>query len=259
MTSSILKTVRVYVVDDQEIYGPVYQPVFAKDRSFELLGVQTNREGMDVCGVICGCDPDVLVMGLRSLTAEVCDELCEAKRKLPYIGLVLLVGFVDAEGGAQLRRLLARCKSGIALCLRQSLDSMDQLCKMASAASRGQIVLDPPVAAFVVMERSEPVFLKQLTSRELEIIQLLAHGHTNGSIAEELYIDVKTVEHHVNSIYSKMKADSEFENMHPRVSAARMYLETVGELPPVASEGLGERRTSENRDRGGNLVGLRGR
>jgi len=50
------------------------------------------------------------------------------------------------------------------------------------------------------------------------------------AIAEALYIDVRTVRHHINNMYSKLRADVDFNHKHPRVSAARIYLETTGEL-----------------------------
>ncbi|MFC1906768.1 response regulator transcription factor [Chloroflexota bacterium] len=74
----------------------------------------------------------------------------------------------------------------------------------------------------------------QLTARESEILGLLSKGYTNSSIANALFIDVKTVEHHINSMYSKLKAGSDFNDKHPRVSAARLYLEAVGELSTSA-------------------------
>ncbi len=60
-------------------------------------------------------------------------------------------------------------------------------------------------------------FLKQLTARELEIMSLLSWGYANSAIAETLYTDTKTVEHHLNSMYSKLKADANFSDNHLRV------------------------------------------
>ena len=59
-------------------------------------------------------------------------------------------------------------------------------------------------------------FLKQLTAGELEIINLLSRGYTNSAIAETLYIDTNTVEDHLNNMYSKLKADANFNDNHPR-------------------------------------------
>ena len=58
----------------------------------------------------------------------------------------------------------------------------------------------------------------------------MAQGYTNSAIAQALFIEVKTVEHHLNSLYSKLKADSDFSNKHPRVTAARLYLQVTREL-----------------------------
>ena len=63
-----------------------------------------------------------------------------------------------------------------------------------------------------------------------EVLNLLSQGYTNSAIAGTLFIDIKTVEHHLNSIYSKLKADPDYGNKHLRVSAARLYLETMGDL-----------------------------
>ena len=106
------------------------------------------------------------------------------------------------------------------------------MCRTILAVSQGQVILDPPLATFMFAGKPECPFLKQLTARELEILGLLSQGYTNSTIAEALYIDIKTVEHHLNSMYSKLKADPEFNAKHLRVSAARLYLETMGEVIP---------------------------
>lgn len=50
----------------------------------------------------------------------------------------------------------------------------------------------------------EDVSYKQLTTRELEILQLLAKGHTNKEISEKIYLSIKTVEAHRSKIYAKL-------------------------------------------------------
>ena len=86
------------------------------------------------------------------------------------------------------------------------------------------------LANFMLAGKPECTYLKQLTNKELEILGLLSRGHTNITIAQALYINIKTVEHHLNSVYSKFKTDADFSNKHPRVSAARLYLQEIGEL-----------------------------
>ncbi len=72
-------------------------------------------------------------------------------------------------------------------------------------------------------------FLRDLTSKELEVIDLLANGFTNSAIADSLFIEVRTVEHHLNNIYSKLKAKENIENKHLRVEVARAYIREANE------------------------------
>jgi len=150
------------------------------------------------------------------------------------IGIVLLLVFYTAQDIDLLRKLALAGKGGMALFLKQSLDLTDQLLGIITSVNRGQVILDPLLTSFLLMEKTESPFLSQLAARESEILGLLSKGYTNSAIADALFIDVKTVEHHINSMYSKLKAGSDFNNKHPRVSAARLYLEAVGELSTSA-------------------------
>ena len=67
----------------------------------------------------------------------------------------------------------------------------------------------------------------------MKVLGWLAKGYRNDTIAGLLSRDVKTVERHINNIYSKLqnnKPDNPDATMHPRVSAALMYLKSVGRL-----------------------------
>ena len=130
----------------------------------------------------------------------------------------------------------------MALFQKYSLDKIDHLCQTITAVSQGQVILDPPLASFMFAGKPENPFLKQLTTRELEILSLLSQGYTNAAIANALFIDIKTVEHHLNSMYSKLKADPDYNTKHLRVSAARLYLETMGAFDPT--EAIPERVTA---------------
>ena len=79
------------------------------------------------------------------------------------------------------------------------------------AASRGEVYLSPAIAAPIVDDllalqgegqHSEPLDL--LTPREREVLQLIAEGHTNLAIGQEMNISVKTVEKHRASLMSKL-------------------------------------------------------
>ncbi|MCX5998097.1 MAG: response regulator transcription factor [Chloroflexi bacterium] len=232
------KTIKLYVVEEQEIYREVYKSALVSDisgGSFDLLGISTNADAASLREAISALDPDVVLVGTRRLRMEVVQMLEQIRCDNHRIGVVLMLVSYDAEGIKSLRRIAMKGEGGMALFLKQSLDQMEQLEGIIVAASRGQVILDPALAGSLFTDNSNHSCLRQLTARESEILNLLARGYTNAAIAETLYIDVKTVEHHINSMYGKLKTEADFDNRHPRVSAARLYLEATGELmPPVA-------------------------
>jgi DNA-binding NarL/FixJ family response regulator len=105
--------------------------------------------------------------------------------------------------------------------LRDRLD--DRLLPAVSAAAAGLVTLDEGLAEWVLRPRPTPApFLAEpLTSREVEVVQLLAEGLTNRRIGERLGISEHTAKFHVNAILGKLGASSRSEAV---AQAARLGL-----------------------------------
>ena len=230
MSDTESKTIRLFVVEEQEIYRELYKSILPSMAPVELLEVLDSGEITEINQVVSSLQPDVLMLSTKKLEKHIIDELEQIRIAYPQIGIVLLLVFYTAQDIELLRKLALAGKGGMALFLKQSLDLTEQLFGIITSVNRGQVILDPLLTSFLLMEKVEYPFLNQLTTREAEILSLLAKGYTNSAIAEALYIDIKTVEHHINSMYSKLRTSAEFNNKHPRVSAARIYLEATGEL-----------------------------
>ncbi|MDD5127432.1 MAG: response regulator transcription factor [Dehalococcoidales bacterium] len=220
--------VRIYVMEEQEIYREVYRTVLPTRPSVELLEVASNHDVDSLKKSVAGLNPDVLLLSTKRLETDAVEVLEQIRTTSPRVGIILLLMHYSAQDIEMLRRLALKGEGGMALFLKQSLDQVEQLFRTIMAVRQGQVILDPQLAAFMFAGKPECPFLKQLTSREMEILSLLAQGYTNAAIAQTLFIDIKTVEHHLNSMYSKLKADTEYNDKHLRVSAARLYLETMG-------------------------------
>jgi len=242
MSQTSSKTVSLYVIEEQEIYREVYKVIFpAKAESgtsngatypIDLLGVSNNGKG-DISNLretVSALRPNVLLLSTKKLQDNIVETLEQIREHNPEIGIALFLVFYSAEDIELLRKLALSGTGGMALFLKQSLDLTEQLYGIVIAVNQGQVILDPTITTLLFAGKKESPFLKQLTTRELEILSLLSKGYTNAAIAETLYIDVKTVEHHINSMYSKLKANVDFNHKHSRVSAARLYLEAIGEL-----------------------------
>jgi DNA-binding NarL/FixJ family response regulator len=228
-------TVNLFVVEEQEIYREVYQQLLPDRSTIAIAGVLDAVEPGSIRDAVASLRPDVLMLSIKKLDTDLIRELEEIRNAHPQMGIVILIIYYSSQDIELLRRLALSGDSGMALFLKHSLDKIDHLCQTITAVSQGQVILDPPLASFMFAGKPENPFLKQLTTRELEILSLLSQGYTNAAIANSLFIDIKTVEHHLNSMYSKLKADPDYNTKHLRVSAARLYLETMGAFAPTES------------------------
>jgi DNA-binding NarL/FixJ family response regulator len=225
-----VETISLAIVEEQEIYREMYRYVLPSKAGIEIRKISDYRSRGDIDAAVAEANPDVLLLSVKKLDVSMIQEMERLRVSHPGMGIVILIVFYSSQDIELLRKLALCGESGMALFLKQSLDKVDQLCRTILAVSQGQVILDPPLASFMFAGKPECPFLKQLTTRELEILSLLSQGYTNSSIADTLFIDIKTVEHHLNSMYSKLKSDPEYNSKHLRVSAAKLYLETMGSL-----------------------------
>lgn len=235
MTQGKSETVSLYVIEEQELYREVYRYLLPAHASIEIAGIAEDGIPVALLDTLTAVNPRVLLLSVKTLNVDLIADLEEARNSFPRMGIVILINQYSSQDVDLLRRLAMSGGSGMALFMKQSLDKIDHLCQTINAVSQGQVILDPPLATFLFAGKPESPFLNQLTTRELEILGLLSQGHTNASIAQTLFIDIKTVEHHLNSMYSKLKSDPDYSARHLRVSAAKLYLETMGAIGPVDS------------------------
>ena len=234
------EAVSVFVMEEQEIYREVYRAILSSRASIELLEVSANGDIEALVRSVLEHCPDVMLISLKKLDEGIIDGLQQIRTDCPGIGIVLLLTFCNNRDAELLRQITVKGSGGLAFFLKHSLDQVEQLCGSIMAVRKGQVIFDPSLASLMLAGKPECPFLKQLTARELEVLKLLSQGYTNLAIAQALFIDSKTVEHHLNNIYSKLKADPTFTEKHLRVSAAKLYLETMGavgwrEYSPVAT------------------------
>ncbi len=230
MMQSGSDSISLLVIEEQEIFRELYSYVLPRNANIDVLRVSGNGAKGSMIRAVAELTPSVMLLSTKKLDNDIIEELEKIRNSYPKMGIVILIVSYSSQDVELLRRLALCGESGMALFLKQSLDKVDQLCQTVLAVSQGQVILDPPLATFMFAGKPECPFLKQLTTRELEILSLLSQGYTNSSIADTLFIDIKTVEHHLNSMYSKLKADPDYISKHLRVSAARLYLEKMGVL-----------------------------
>ncbi|MDD5095774.1 MAG: LuxR C-terminal-related transcriptional regulator, partial [Dehalococcoidia bacterium] len=152
------------------------------------------------------------------------------REQYPNIGIILLSTLYDIQGIKELREFTKKSSKGCAFLLKHSIDRIGQLTQVVHAVTEGQVILDSVVMEGLIgAGEAKTTFLKELTHRELEVLSWMAKGYRNGTIAEILCVDPKTIERHINAIYSKLNMVT--ESKHPRVNSIMLYLRATGQLP----------------------------
>jgi DNA-binding NarL/FixJ family response regulator len=144
--------------------------------------------------------PDVVLMDLVMPRLDGVGAMRELRRRLPAIRVIVLTSFAEDE------RLLPAIQAGAAGYLLKNV-APAELARAVRAAHAGDALLDPHVAARLVEALAQPVGEEppeRLTTREQEVLGLIARGFSNKRIARELGIAEKTVKTHVGHVLAKL-------------------------------------------------------
>lgn len=218
--------IKLIVLEKDEIYKYFYSSLPLGEQ-INLVDIFSSFDINKIKQKIREYCPDVLLIGNDKLDDKIVGILSQIREECPSLGVTLLLYSYGPSDIDTIRNVALMGKSGLVIFSRRSLLHVEQFIGIIKAIKHGQYILDPTLASYMFTNNGHGPFLEQLTNREIEILSLLAKGYSNSAIAEALYIDIKTVEHHLNNIYGKLKTDNDFNKKHPRVAAARLYLQEV--------------------------------
>jgi DNA-binding NarL/FixJ family response regulator len=168
--------------------------------------------------------PDLAIIDVR-MPPDLTDDGARAARQVrtshPTLGIVLLSQHVETRHSVE---LVASGRFGYLLKDRV-LDVDDFLDALRRVAAGGS-ALDPEVVSRLIGAHLAHDPLASLTTREREVLALMAEGRTNVGIARRLWLTERTVETHVGSILGKLGLANSDED-HRRVLAVLMYLSST--------------------------------
>jgi DNA-binding NarL/FixJ family response regulator len=137
------------------------------------------------------------------------------------LGVLLLSQHVHAGGALELFQTDAE---GLGYLLKDRVLDIDEFLSAVRRVGNGGTAVDPLVVRALVQRGASPNPLAVLSDRELEVLAAMAEGLSNAAIADRLVVSPRTVETHVNSVFSKLgllPAAAE----HRRVRAVVTYLQ----------------------------------
>ena len=217
--------IKVMIVDDQEVIREAFGMLLANDTSVDLIGALAD--GQSAVEMVPVLNPKVVIMYVKMPGMNGVAAAQKIRENNPEVGIILLTAYDDSEN---IREFLRDDPRGKSYLLKHTLGSMDELIRTIHDVAAGRTVLDPIMVEKLTTEKglAENSPLKTLTRRELEVLSLMAKACTNSTIASILYIQPRTVEHHINSIFSKLGIASE-NGQHARVQAVLAYLRATGQ------------------------------
>jgi DNA-binding NarL/FixJ family response regulator len=194
----------VLIADDQTLVRDGFRMILAEQEDIEVVG--EAADGIEAVACARELRPDVVLMDVRMPGRDGLDATRDLLRELPETHVLILTTFDLNEYVYEAMRVGA---SGFLLKdvpRRQLIDGVRTVAAgdalLAPAITRRlieQFVKRPPASV-----RPLPAKLETLTSRELQVFELVAHGRSNAEIADELYVSEATVKTHVAHALSKL-------------------------------------------------------
>jgi DNA-binding NarL/FixJ family response regulator len=167
--------------------------------------------------------PELVVTDIRmppSHTTEGLEAARTIRSDFPEVGILLLSAHVEVEMALDLLEEGERIGYLLKSRVMRAADFLDAVERIA----RGGSVVDPSLVKALVDANRRDDPLAELTTREREVLALMAEGRSNNGIAHRLYITEGAVEKHVRSILMKLHLPTS-EDDHRRVLAVVTYLE----------------------------------
>jgi DNA-binding NarL/FixJ family response regulator len=193
------------------------------DRGFEITAAVADARALrDAIGRE---RPDVVVVDIRmppTFTDEGLRAAIELRRQHQGLAILLFSQYIETRYAEE---LLGDDAAGIGYLLKDRVADVSQFVEALMRVASGGTALDPEVVTQLMGASRHRDSISLLTTREREVLSLMAEGRTNTAIADALCVSEGAVEKHVTNIFSKFDLTVS-QSDHRRVLAVLRYLDT---------------------------------
>lgn len=194
--------IRIVLADDHEIVRSGLKMLIESTPDMKVVG--EAADGEQAYELVAREKPDILLMDISMPPGQSGLVACgRITQDHPNTRIIVITMFAEPE------YLYFTLQGGAAGYLLKN-SSSEELVSAIRMVQGGGTYIHPKMVESLTRQlfsssgEGEDVSYKQLTTRELEILQLLAKGHTNKEISEKIYLSIKTVEAHRSKIYAKL-------------------------------------------------------
>ena len=198
--------IKVLIADDHAFYREGVRAFLNNTHDIEVVGEANN--GDDAIAKARELAPSVILMDLKMPGMNGIEATRRIHETDPNIGVLVLTMFDDDDS------VFAAMRAGARGYLLKDADK-DEVVRAIIAVERGEAIFSPAIAQRMVQYfsagpsaasgKKHPDEFSELTERELEILNLIARGDNNNTIANKLSLSIKTVQNYVSSILTKLQ------------------------------------------------------
>jgi DNA-binding NarL/FixJ family response regulator len=190
---------RLLLADDHRMFRQGLRELIERKTDFVVAGeASTGREAL---AQVAELQPDIVLLDIQMPDLDGVAVARELARTHPEIKLIMLTMYRHDQ------HVIEAIKAGVRAYLLKDADA-EELIEVIGRVQRGESALDPSITARVFAEirrmNSAPDDPDPLTPREREIVQLLAEGHDNRTIAARLHLSEKTIGNRLSEIFQKL-------------------------------------------------------
>jgi DNA-binding NarL/FixJ family response regulator len=229
-----LRSIRVLIADDHTVLRDTLRLLLEMNGEVEVIGEAADgRQAIDMAEQL---KPDVVLMDTAMPGLNGIEATAQIRKRMAKTKVLVLSGYGHED---QVRSALRAGASGYVL----KSSSSEELLLAIRTVNQSNTYLSQSLAegdrlrSYLLAAEGRSGREASLSAREREVLQLIAEGYTNRSIAERLFISVKTVEAHKEHIVQKLGVRGSAELIRYAIRKGLIFVETDAEMSAGASAG----------------------
>ena len=197
-------TIRVVLAEDNYLLREGTAALLDTLDDVELVATAADKD--ELLAKVAEHGPDVVITDIRMPPEHQTEGLtaaAEIRTRYPGTGVILLTQFADPQYAYE---FLSQGAAGAGYLLKERIGDIAELKRSLQQVAAGGSALDPELVEALVVrkERAAGSLLGTLTPREREVLEQMAQGKNNATIAKALFLTDRAVQKHINSVFSKL-------------------------------------------------------